>query len=249
MPSVELGIFDHLVFLVLAVFLSFEGRRRYRALLAGIDAGRADARVREYRNVLMEEWLLTAVVAGGWLVLSRGPATIGLMPRNTTPTLVGYGVTVLIIVILLLESRLIFGSEKKRQKVRKSIASAVAFLPVNHQEKTLFGFVAITAGICEEFLYRGFLLTYLTGWLPGQPTWLIIVLGGAFFGFAHLYQGAVGVLKTGVVGVLLGGLYWLTGSLWAPMLLHTAIDLNSGWVGWRVMQDDVNGDESVSGAA
>jgi len=87
--------------------------------------------------------------------------------------------------------------------------------------------MSVTAGICEEFYYRGFLFAYLAGLLTGVPAGAVIVLAGLVFGLGHLYQGAAGVIKTGTVGALLGLLYWMTGSLWAPMLLHTVVDLSS----------------------
>ncbi len=52
------------------------------------------------------------------------------------------------------------------------------------------------------------------------------------FGLGHLYQGAAGVVKTGVSGLLAGLLYLLTGSLWIPMLLHAAVDLHAGALGY-----------------
>ena len=45
------------------------------------------------------------------------------------------------------------------------------------------------------------------------------------FGWAHLYQGAGGVISTALIGVLLTVLYLVTGSLLVPMLVHVAIDL------------------------
>ena len=88
--------------------------------------------------------------------------------------------------------------------------------------------VSVAAGIEEELIYRGFLFAYLAAWLPDVPAVVVIVLAGFVFGLGHLYQGASGIVKTGVLGVLFGVLYWMTGSLWAPMLLHIVVDLSSG---------------------
>lgn len=249
MPSIEPGIFDHLIFLVLVAFIPWDGRRRFQSLVAAVEAGRPNARTNAYRRVMLEEWILTATIAIGWIVLSRGAATLGLVPQMTTPAMIGYGLTILAIGVLLVQSRSIAKSEKNRQDARKVLTPLAALMPHTRSEKRLFGVVSITAGVCEEFIYRGFLFAYLAGWMPGQSTWLVVVLAGALFGLAHLYQGGSGILKTGGLGVLLGGLYWLTGSLWAPMLLHAVIDLNSGWIGWRVMQDEATEGGPVPAAA
>ena len=50
------------------------------------------------------------------------------------------------------------------------------------------------------------------------------LVGAAIFGFAHLYQGAAGVIGTGMIGFLLGAIYLLSGTLLLPIVLHTLID-------------------------
>ena len=42
-------------------------------------------------------------------------------------------------------------------------------------------------------------------------------------------------MKVSVIGLILAGLYLLTGSLWAPIVLHVVIDIVSGMVGRRAM--------------
>ena len=48
------------------------------------------------------------------------------------------------------------------------------------------------------------------------------------FGLAHMYQGPVGILRTGFAGSLMALLYGLTGSLWAPIVAHAMMDLSAG---------------------
>jgi membrane protease YdiL (CAAX protease family) len=56
------------------------------------------------------------------------------------------------------------------------------------------------------------------------------------FGLGHAYQGAAGIVKTGIVGLLMAGAYVGTGSLLAPMLLHVVIDLTSGMVAYLALR-------------
>jgi sodium transport system permease protein len=76
---------------------------------------------------------------------------------------------------------------------------------------------AIVPGICEELLFRGFVLRGLASRL--NPL-MAIVWTAVLFGAFHfdMYR----FLPTTVLGLLLGGLVWLTGSLWPAMLLHAA---------------------------
>ncbi len=107
---------------------------------------------------------------------------------------------------------------------RKLLPDFSALLPGTMRERLLWAAVAISAGICEEIVFRGWLLSTLHGTLRLNGTALILV-AAVLFGLAHSYQGIAGVVLTGLAGVLFCGLYVVTGSLLAPILLHIVIDL------------------------
>jgi membrane protease YdiL (CAAX protease family) len=100
-------------------------------------------------------------------------------------------------------------------------------LPRTAREKLLFAGVSVTAGITEELIYRGFLMRYLAAGPWGLSATAALAVSSVAFGVAHAGQGAKGMLLTGVVGLLLGGLYLASGSLLLPILLHTLIDLRA----------------------
>jgi membrane protease YdiL (CAAX protease family) len=106
-----------------------------------------------------------------------------------------------------------------------AVASTVALLPRSATERRLFAVVGVTAGVCEEWLYRGFLLAVVAALAPGLPTGWLVAVGALAFGLAHAYQGVGGVLLTGVLGGVFAALYLQTGSLLLPVLLHAAVDL------------------------
>ena len=85
--------------------------------------------------------------------------------------------------------------------------------------------MSVTAGVCEEVLYRGFLVRYLHAGPGAVPALAAVGIAAGVFGLAHLYQGWTGVLLTAVVGVMFSGVLAVTGTLAVPMLLHAAIDL------------------------
>jgi membrane protease YdiL (CAAX protease family) len=102
--------------------------------------------------------------------------------------------------------------------------SRTALLPVTPAEKRLFAVVAVTAGVAEELLFRGFLMLFLTdvaGW-----SWQSAAAGSAIaFGLNHLYQGVRPALASAAAGYLLAEIYLQTGSLVLPALIHAAVDL------------------------
>lgn len=104
-------------------------------------------------------------------------------------------------------------------------AATVALLPRTVLERRLFAVVGVTAGICEEWLYRGFFLAVAAAVLPGVPGALLVVVAAVAFGVAHAYQGVTGMVTTGVLGGVLAAVYLSSGSLLLPVLLHALIDL------------------------
>jgi hypothetical protein len=118
-------------------------------------------------------------------------------------------------------------------------------LPHTEAERYLFWFVAITAGICEEILYRGFLFSFLR-----ESTGMIaaVVLSSIVFGFAHIYQGYRLVPRTAIVGLFLAVVVVLTKSLWPAILIHAAIDFSSGELGFAISRASSDASAAKSAA-
>ena len=79
-----------------------------------------------------------------------------------------------------------------------------------------------SAGVCEEFLYRGFLWSRLATLLSSEA--LAVLLASAAFGAAHLYQGWLGASRAALLAVLLSGPVIAHGTLVPSMAAHALID-------------------------
>ena len=102
-----------------------------------------------------------------------------------------------------------------------------------------FAVVSLTAGFCEEVLFRGFLFGWLQHLGMGvAPAAIGTVLA---FGFAHSYQGWKGTFKTAVAGTILVGLTLLAESLWPAILLHIGSDLLAGWTSMEARPKSTSG--------
>jgi uncharacterized protein len=97
---------------------------------------------------------------------------------------------------------------------------------VTNRERMVWVVVAITAGICEEFLYRGWLLTLIGHYF--SSVWVGLILSSICFGIAHAYQGRNGMLSTGIAGIAFGLVFIASGSLVPGQILHGLMDLNNG---------------------
>ena len=105
--------------------------------------------------------------------------------------------------------------------------------PQTQTENLLYDMVSVTAGVCEEILYRGLLLATLSS-IVG--IWPAVVLTSLIFGLGHAYQGISGVVKTGSVGLVLALFTVFSGSLYIAIVLHTVLDLSSGRLMGRALQ-------------
>ncbi|MGY1887480.1 CPBP family intramembrane glutamic endopeptidase [Blastococcus sp. SYSU DS0753] len=210
----------------------FEGRLR-------TDAG---ARRSFYRRLLVLEWGLAAVAAVVWLAAPGvDAAAVGLVWPREWPGPVTAAVVVLVLLFVVASTRqlragaLLEAARPARRAGHSPPAhgrhaeppgqSTLALLPRTGGERRLFTLVGVTAGVCEEWLYRGFFLAVVAAVTGGLPTWLLVVVAAAAFGLAHAYQGRAGIVLTGVLGGIMAAFYLDTGSLLLPVLLHALIDL------------------------
>jgi membrane protease YdiL (CAAX protease family) len=105
-----------------------------------------------------------------------------------------------------------------------SAGAITGLLPANREERTLYAGVAVTAGIVEELLFRGFLMQYAVGVLGWS--WQSAAFASAVaFGVSHLYQGPATAGTAALIGLGFAESYALTASLLVPVLLHIALDL------------------------
>ncbi|HTV59724.1 MAG TPA: type II CAAX endopeptidase family protein [Verrucomicrobiae bacterium] len=91
-------------------------------------------------------------------------------------------------------------------------------LPRTPIECLLWVLVSISAGICEEFVFRGYLQRQFFA-LTGNDA-AAVALQAIFFGAGHAYQGYRGVITITLYGALFGVLALFRGSLRPGMIQH-----------------------------
>lgn len=206
----------------------FEGRLR-------TDPG---ARRSLYARLLVLEWGLAVLAVVVWLAAPGVDAgAVGLRWPQSWPGPLTTAATVLVLGFVVLSTRALRSGALARataEQVRRpgegrhaepAVHATLALLPRTTAERRLFTVVGVTAGICEEWLYRGFLLAVVAAVGGGLPTPVLVVLGAVAFGLAHAYQGVAGIVTTGVLGGVMAALYLGTGSLLLPVVLHALVDL------------------------
>jgi uncharacterized protein len=225
-------IFDHVLFALLLVVPLIEWRWNWPRYLARLAAGAPNARLHHFRNLIIGEWVPVLCLLGYWAFRSRPFAALHLVGWTSWRFYAGLGFVVALIGVLYLQRRAILARPERIERVRAALAYAEPLLPHSPAERTMFWVVSLTAGVCEEMLYRGFLFWYLSVWMGPIAA---AVLSALLFGAGHVYLGPWQIPKTGFIGLLFVCVMLASGSIWPAMLLHAAIDWNSGELGYAVL--------------
>ena len=191
-----------------------------------------------YRRLLVLEWGLTALTVVVFLAATDvDAAAVGLRWPVSWPGPVAGVLCLLLLAFVVVSTRALrggalleaAGADRRRpgegRHAEPPGQATLALLPRTPAERRLFTLVGVTAGVCEEWLYRGFFLAVVAAVAGGPPAWVLVGVAAVAFGLAHAYQGVGGILLTGTLGGVFAALYLATGSLLLPVLLHAVVDL------------------------
>ncbi len=220
-----------LIVLVLAVVLPWRGRERMRALLA-LPEVTSRERIRLYLSTIAFQCALAALVA--WRAQARGLTRVqlGLVPGEpliVTAVTVG-GAAVIAFGHWKNIRRMAALNHPAAQRLR---ALAERIFPRTPGEVRIYIVLALTAGICEEFIFRGFLLAALLR--MGLASGVVVLATAILFGLAHLYQGGGGSIGTGILGILFAIARIAYTSLLPVMVWHSVLDVVAGIAGARYL--------------
>jgi len=105
-------------------------------------------------------------------------------------------------------------------------ASINTLLPQRGVEILLWVGVSISAGICEELVFRGYFQKQFE--IFTHSRWAALFLQAVLFGISHGYQGIEACVKIAVYGVLFGLLSLWRRSLRPGMMAHAWTDILGG---------------------
>jgi membrane protease YdiL (CAAX protease family) len=216
-----------LIFFVLGVLVPWRGRARLKRLLSQPPGGTKDKLVL-YGATVGFQWAITVVVA--WRAFARGltSAEMGLA-RGSSAELFAAGAVggALLCTFQWFNLRRVGRACGPIVDLMRKLTERL--LPLKSVEFAPYCALALTAGVCEEFLYRGFAMAALGR--AGVATWIIVVLTSILFGLAHAYQGRGGMIGTGLLGLIFAISRLFFNSLGPVMVWHAAVDVTAGVAG------------------
>jgi membrane protease YdiL (CAAX protease family) len=214
---------------VLVIIVPTVGYIRFRRLSArGDQVVPLRVKLTFYARIVCAQWCLSAAML---LILRRHGLSAGDAGERLGESQLTFGVIFALIVILTVVSLIVL--RRARRAPSASVIAAVgrmrSLVPAFGLEMAAFVVVCLTAGVCEEMLYRGWLVNLLRAG-TGSP-WAAVVVSAIVFGIGHAYQGLKAMLRTVFVGLQLAILYVVVGSLIPGQVLHAGADLLVGVAG------------------
>ena len=100
--------------------------------------------------------------------------------------------------------------------------------PQNLAESLLWIALSVTAGICEETIFRGYLQRQFVAWTRSAPVG--VILSAVLFGAGHIYQGPKATVVIAVYGLMFGILAEVRRNLRPGILTHAWHDAITGLV-------------------
>lgn len=179
-------------------------------------------------------WLLCAACLAAWLTSGRTLTDLGLGPgqgwRAITAWMLALGGAAWLLIDTL---RSLSAPERRMRLVRQMEQSGgLGYFDLrSRREAVVFQSMAVTAGITEEIIFRGFVLLTLALMLP---LWAAALASAVIFILFHAYQGVAGMARIVPITVVLTGLVVFGGVLWPAILIHIVVDVVGGIVLWGV---------------
>lgn len=184
-----------------------------------------------YFSATVSQWILVAIAIAVVLATRMHLRDLGFRGAALAPSLDwALGLTLVssagLLAVVLLERRGWWPPESEL---------VYLLLPETRQEKVwCVLLVAPTAGLCEEFLYRGFLLAVFTGWTHSAGWGL--AASSIAFGLAHTYQGLNGMARAALLGALLALPVVRLGTIYPSIASHFLIDaIALVWLGPKLL--------------
>ena len=180
-----------------------------------------------YFSTCISLFIMAAIILAVWQLSKRPLAEIGL---TVAIDIQSAKWTVIVFVIL-------YSIDFVYSLTPKNIAAAIPewkkrtpFMPTNKKELPAYIVLCLCAGVFEEIIYRGYLITYfryIFDVFKYQET-LSVILSALVCSISHFYHSKKDIIKAFILSILFGFIAVQSGSLLIVMFLHFLNNLIGG---------------------
>ena len=185
-------------------------------------------RVVDYKQTILIFWLLTFGILGNNFFSSDYEISLGL---SFEPGIASLIISFLITGVIVYLFSQLKADEESAPALQEKMQDIYHYLPKSQGELRWFTGLSVSAGICEEIIFRGFLWGALSQFVN---IWIAVVVVNIIFALTHIGSGKQNLISSFVLGLVFSGIYYISGSLWPAIILHAALDIYSGILGYKV---------------
>lgn len=245
MNEIEPALFDHiLIFLlgiVLPLFAVFQSQPEMKAVIF-------DTQMKKqvyYGNGIFQ-WICALIIVVVWWAYDRSFSDLGF--QWGTWSTIALSLLGIFIFLYLIDVWSELRNTEKIADTKNKWLKEIPILPATFEEFKHFVFVALTAGVCEEIIFRGFFVNYFLAINENNTlgNWLAVIIPAFLFAFGHMYQGSKAVAKVMLMAVLFGWIFLLTKSLLLLMLIHFLVDVLGGYLAYRILKNEAKEEEVIT---
>lgn len=228
---------------LIAIGLAIDSFVLWPGFLRRCEAEPARARLWLWSSTIVFLWTLVAAGVALWMLERRSWTELRLVAPHgwRIPGTIGLLLAVVIFYARPVAAIARARRSNKRIKFPENVARRA---PHTRAELAWWMALSVSAGVCEEFIFRGYLIWVLR---PVLGLWLAAAASLVVFAAAHAYQGAKGVAAVGVVGGLFTLVVLVFGSLVPAIAVHVLADAGEGFVAWLALRDVPAGHDGASG--
>lgn len=183
-------------------------------------------RLMDYKQLMIIFWSLTILVIINHFLTNTPP--LDFYPNFTT---VGIVLSILVVVFSIMQYKGAHITSEALDATKNTLKEGYFYLPKTKQEFNWFVILSISAGICEEIIFRLFLFEFLN---ENMGLLTAFLLTNIVFAITHFGTGMQNMISAFFLGLVFSAVYYFSENIWIAVLLHIAIDVNGGILGYRV---------------
>lgn len=245
------SIADHILIWAFGIIIPFLSGLQSDKLSGSITFD-SRARIRLYLANSMMLSIAGSSILVLWMALQRPYSTLGFTSIDWNHREVVIPAIILFTLLYLADTFLTYKAVKKVEGVeavkdvevitkegsKPEWINRYSFLPQQKTELPSYLLLCLCAGIFEEIIYRGFMVTYFMPTDYNNIPWMAILTPAVLFSLAHYYQGWTAVLKIIVFSILFAIIFIYTKSIYPTIIIHFLVDVSSG-IFYMVQQQKV----------
>jgi len=232
------GFLDHVLAFILCIVFPLMAVLQVRAQMAAIRFDAATKKVIYISNGIVL-WIGAALTLAIWLIYDRPIIDLGFRFPDSESGHLWWLLLVVFIFLFAIDMFSELRNSTSREKTVERWKESMPFMPSSIEDLGWFLFLCITAGFCEELVFRGYLIQYFIS-LSGPDNLvgfnLAVWFPALFFAIVHIYQGKEAVFKIIVMAGIFGYIFIYSSSIWPLILVHFVMNYLQGWIGVYILK-------------